>query len=233
VFLNRTLHASPGVIGFVFSVTSIGGLLGAVFAKRISDRVGSARIIWLSQAVAGPIGVLAAFAFSGWGVTLFAISMFAFSAASVVYNTAQVSYRQAVCPRPLLGRMNASVRFLVWGTLPLGGFAGGALGTIIGLRPTVFVCAIGQWAAVLWVVFSPLFGMRDVPLPQVDDVPADEATGVGAEELDHLGDVVGRGDVATPAGDSLADLVGDPAGVGDRWVHDVGGDAEARELRGR
>ena len=59
--------------------------------------------------------------------------------------------------------MNASVRFLVWGTMPLGAITGGALGTWIGLRATVAVAAVGIWAAALWVVFSPLFGMRDVP----------------------------------------------------------------------
>jgi MFS family permease len=231
VYLKRTLGASAGVIGLVFSVASIGGLVGGVLAGKISERVGSARLIWLSQTVAGPFGLLTAAAFSGWGVALVAIAMFAFSIASVIYNSAQVSYRQAICPRPLLGRMNASVRFLVWGTLPLGGITGGALGTWIGLRPTVLVCALGMWSAALWVIFSPLFGMRDVPLPQLDDVAADETGGVGDEVRDHLGDVVGGGDVPTPAGDSLADLVGDPAGVGDRWVHDVGGDPEAREFR--
>jgi MFS family permease len=233
VYLKRTLHASAGVIGLVFSVASIGGLVGGVLAGRISERVGSARLIWLSQAVAGPFGLLTAAAFSGWGVSLVAIAMFVFSIASVIYNSAQVSYRQAICPRPLLGRMNASVRFLVWGTLPLGGFTGGALGTWIGLRATVLVCALGMWSAALWVVFSPLFGMRDVPLSQVDDIAADETSGIGDEVRDHLGDVVGGGNLPTPAGDSLADLVGDPAGVGDRWVHEVGGDAEPREFRGR
>jgi MFS family permease len=233
VFLKRTLHASAGVIGLVFSVASIGGLVGGVLAGRISERVGSARLIWLSQTVAGPFGLLTAAAFTGWGVSLVAIAMFAFSIASVIYNSAQVSYRQAICPRPLLGRMNASVRFLVWGTLPLGGITGGALGTWIGLRPTVLVCALGMWSAALWVIFSPLYGLRDVPLPQMDDVATDETAGVGAQERDHFGDVVGEGDVATPAGDGLADLVGDPAGVGHRWVHEVGRDTEAGELGGR
>jgi MFS family permease len=164
VYLYRTLHASPGVIGLVLAAGSVGGLVGGVFARRIAARVGSARVIWLSQAVAGPFGFIAVFAFPGWGVSLVAISFFAFSASGVVYNTAQVSYRQAISPRALLGRMNASVRFLVWGTLPLGALAGGLLGTLIGLRATVAVCAAGIWAASLWVVFSPLFGMRDVPV---------------------------------------------------------------------
>jgi hypothetical protein len=59
--------------------------------------------------------------------------------------------------------MNASVRWIVWGTMPIGALFGGALGTGIGLRPTLFVCAIGGWAAGLFVFFSPLRRMRDVP----------------------------------------------------------------------
>jgi MFS family permease len=162
-FMVRTLDASPGAIGAVFSVGSIGGVLGGAYAGRIARRVGNARVIWLSLLVTAPFGVLAALAFPGWGLVLLGISVFAVSAGGVVYNTAQVSYRQAICPRDLLGRMNASVRAIVWGALPLGGFAGGALGEWIGLRPTMFVAAIGQSAAVAWLLASPLRHWRDIP----------------------------------------------------------------------
>ena len=163
VFLVRVLHARPGVIGLVFSLAAVGGLLGGVFAGRIAKRVGSARAIWVSQVLAGPFALLAAFAFPGWGVALVALGGFAFSLSGVVYNVGQVSYRQAICPPDLQGRMNASVRFIVWGTMPLGGLAGGILGTLIGVRATVFVAGVGMWASALWLIFSPLFGMRDVP----------------------------------------------------------------------
>jgi predicted MFS family arabinose efflux permease len=82
---------------------------------------------------------------------------------AVVYNTAQVSYRQRICPPELLGRMNASVRWIVWGTIPLGALFGGALGTWIGVRPTLWVCAVGSILSGLFVFFSPLRRMRDVP----------------------------------------------------------------------
>jgi hypothetical protein len=102
-------------------------------------------------------------------VLLIAAWGFAFSFSGVVYNVAQVTYRQLICPPALLGRMNASVRFIVWGTMPLGALAGGALGTVIGLRPTIVVCAIGMASASLWLLFSPLFGMRDVPTTPAED----------------------------------------------------------------
>ncbi len=65
----------------------------------------------------------------------------------MIYNVAQVSYRQAICPPRLLGRMNAAVRWVVWGTLPLGGVLGGAFGTLLGVRTTLWIAFAGSWAA--------------------------------------------------------------------------------------
>jgi hypothetical protein len=119
--------------------------------------------MWLSQMLAGPFGLMIAAAQPRWGLLLFAFGYVATWMSAVVYNVAQVSYRQAICPPELLGRMNASVRWIVWGTMPIGALFGGAVGTAIGLRPMLFVGAIGGWAAGLFVFFSPLRRMRDVP----------------------------------------------------------------------
>jgi len=81
----------------------------------------------------------------------------------VVYNVAQVSFRQRLCPPALLGRMNASVRFIVWGGMPLGGLLGGLLGTHLGVVPTLWVSVAGTALAVLPVLVSPLARMRDLP----------------------------------------------------------------------
>jgi MFS family permease len=163
VFLVRALHATPTQVGLVFTLGSVGGLLGGVLAGRLSKWVGSARIIWLSVLLAGPFGLMIASAQARWGLLLFGFGYVAFWMSGVVYNVAQVSYRQRICPPDLLGRMNASVRWIVWGTMPIGALFGGALGTAIGLRPTLYVCAVGGWSAALFVVFSPLRHMRDVP----------------------------------------------------------------------
>ena len=88
-----------------------------------------------------------------------------FSFAVVVYNVAQVSFRQRLCPPPLLGRMNASVRFIVWGTVPLGGLLGGWLGTALGVVPTMWIAAVGTLLSALPVVLSPLIRMRELPTP--------------------------------------------------------------------
>ena len=112
--------------------------------------------------VLGAVGLLLPLAAQGWRLSLFAVGLLGFSFSVVLYNVAQLSYRQAICPPELLGRMNAAVRWIVWGALPLGSLAGGALGTLIGVRPALWVGMIGSWAAGFWVLFSPLRRMRDV-----------------------------------------------------------------------
>ncbi len=166
VFLVRVLHASPRVVGVVFALSAVGGLAGAGVCARLTRAVGSARIIWLSELVVIPFLFAGPSAFPGYGVLLIAVSGFATGMMGVVYNVAQVSYRQAVTPAHLLGRMNASTRFIVWGVMPLGALTGGAVASIIGVRPTLYATAAGGSLSVLWVIFSPLFGMRDVPGPQ-------------------------------------------------------------------
>ena len=75
--------------------------------------------------------------------------------AVVVYNIVQVSYRQAICPPRLQGRMNSVMRFIVWGTIPIGALIGGVLGTLVGLRETIVVGAPTAVPTVVIVPSSP------------------------------------------------------------------------------
>ena len=59
--------------------------------------------------------------------------------------------------------MNASVRFIVWGTVPIGGVVGGIIGGAVGIVPTLWISVAGQLAAALPVLLSPLVRMRDLP----------------------------------------------------------------------
>ncbi|MBO0806444.1 MAG: MFS transporter [Nocardiopsaceae bacterium] len=170
IFLIRVLGVPPAYTGLVFAVAAVGGVAGGVLSGRIARRVGSARVIWFSVLVLGAPQLLAAFAWPGWGVALYPVGFAFMFFSAVVYNVAQVSYRQTVCPPRLMGRMNAATRWIVWGTMPLGGVIGGALGTAIGVRPTLAIGLAGSWAAGFWVYFSPLRRLRDVP--SADPAPA-------------------------------------------------------------
>jgi MFS family permease len=163
VFMVRVLHLHPALIGLLFALGAIGGVIGGMFTGRFAGWIGSARIVWTSSLLFIPFQALVPLAEPGWRVALVAIAEVGISFAVVLYNTAQLSYRQAITPPALLGRMNAAVRWIVWGTLPLGGLAGGALGTAIGIRATLWWAVAGGAAAAMFVVFSPLRAMRDFP----------------------------------------------------------------------
>jgi predicted MFS family arabinose efflux permease len=129
----------------------------------VARRIGQGQTIWLSILVAAPFTLVTPLVQRGWSLWAVAGCWAVVSLCTVIYNITQVSFRQGLCPERLLGRMNATIRFLVWGTLPLGGFLGGVLGSTIGVRPTMWVGAIGTALAFLPAFLSPLRTMRELP----------------------------------------------------------------------
>lgn len=148
--------------GLLVATAAVGGIAGGALSGWLSKRVGSARIIWFSVLVLGLPSFCIALARPGWWVALYPVGFTFFAFSGVVYNVAQVSYRQATCPPALMSRMNAAVRWVGWGVLPLGGVLGGTLGTVVGVRPTIWIGLAGTWAAGWWVYLSPLRRMRDI-----------------------------------------------------------------------
>ncbi|NJC73625.1 MFS transporter [Planosporangium thailandense] len=163
VLLARDLRLSAGTIGVFFSFGAVGGLVGALTATRIATRIGQGPAIWLPVAVGGLFGLLVPTAQRGWLLLPAACGMLMSGFGAVVYNVTQVSFRQGLTPERLLGRMNATMRFLVWGTMPIGGLVGGALGSYLGVRPALWVAAIGGMLTFLPVFGSPLRTMRELP----------------------------------------------------------------------
>jgi MFS family permease len=80
--------------------------------------------------------------------------------ANLVFNVTQVSLRQSITPAEFQGRVNATMRFLVWSTAPIGALIGGALGEYLGLRFAILIGALGGTFSFLWVVLSPLFATK-------------------------------------------------------------------------
>ena len=99
----------------------------------------------------------------------------------VVYNVTQLSFRQAITPERLLGRMNSVMRFIVWGVMPLGMLLGGLIASSFDLKTAIWVGAIGQAFAFLPVLLSPVRTLREMPEP-VDD-PLAEAEGDGGRVM--------------------------------------------------
>jgi MFS family permease len=175
VLLARQLHLSPGVIGLLTSLSAIGGLLGSFVASRFARAVGQGPAIWMSALACAPGAFVAPFLHRDWTLGLYAVAQILLWAGVVVYNITQVSFRQGLTPPDLLGRMNATMRFLVWGTMPLGAFLGGVLGATLGVRTTLLIAAIGGALAFIPVYLSPLRTMRELPswVPPVPDAETD------------------------------------------------------------
>lgn len=171
VFLVRQVGLSAGLIGVLSSAAAAGGVVGAFSATWLARRMGSARIIWLALGSSAPFALLVPLTFPGPGLALYAGGAFAMSLGAIVYNVNQASFRQMLCPTRLLGRVNATMRFVVWGTLPVGGLLGGLLGGWLGNRGGLWVAVAGIALSPLWLIVSPLRGMRDW-LPPTDPDPA-------------------------------------------------------------
>jgi MFS family permease len=164
VFCVRELGLSPGLIGIVFALGNIGWLLAALTASRISRRLGVGPTIVGSAVLFGVAWLPVPLAPDGNASLPFLVGAFVIGGfGSVVYNITQVSLRQAIAPERIQGRMNAVMRFLVWGTLPLGALAGGALASVLGLRATLWIAAIGGTLTFLPVLLSPVRSLRVIP----------------------------------------------------------------------
>jgi len=164
VYAYRVLGLSPLVLGIVLGIGNIGFLLGAVVASRIARAIGVGRTIVLSALLGGlaifPLAIAPA---SERAIPFLVVSQFGAGLAQVVYNVNQVSLRQAITPERIQGRMNATMRFIVWGTIPVGVLLGGALGTWVGLHEAIWVGAIGGLFAFLPPLLSPVWRLREIP----------------------------------------------------------------------
>jgi predicted MFS family arabinose efflux permease len=162
IFAYRDLRLSPGLVGVIFSVASLGVLFGAWVAGTLSMRFGLGRTIVLSSL--GSIGFLIIpLSVLGFPIEVLACAQFIIQATSAVYNINQVSLRQAITPDELQGRMNATMRTIVWGTIPLGSFLGGVLGESIGVVMGIIVGGIVSTLAFLWILFSPVIALKSIP----------------------------------------------------------------------
>ncbi|MFJ7493645.1 MFS transporter [Streptomyces sp. NPDC097727] len=163
VFLEREMDLESFGIGLILSGMGCGALLGALWATRVSKRVGQGPVIWLAPLVTCPLTVLMPLAHPGWSVYVAALGLATLSLGGVVRFVAQSSLQQTLTPDRLLGRMSATARFVSWGGIPLGGLLGGASGSVFGAKATLWIGAAGMTLSAIPYFLSPLRNMRELP----------------------------------------------------------------------
>jgi MFS family permease len=167
LFATRELSLSPGAIGFAYAAGGLGCVLSSALAQRLSARYGVGPMLInglimtaLAWQAFGLIGGPTWFA----GLAL-AAAMLVFDFGAILWGINYLALRQAITPDRLLGRMTATMRFFGVASAPLGSLVGGALATMIGLRPTLLtVGVLGIVLSVVAVYWSPVRHHRRLPL---------------------------------------------------------------------
>ena len=176
LYAARSLHLSAIEIGAIFAVGSAGAVCGALLANRIQGSIGiGPSMVW--SAVLLSTGSLAfPLAPRSFPLPVLMLGYGLLSFGVVIFTVAQISFRQAVTPERLQGRMNAAMRWVTWGSIPLGTLIGGAIGQTIGLHFALWVGAIGALPAFLFVLLSPVRSIHAIPDEVAESTKAEVET---------------------------------------------------------
>lgn len=163
LYATRELGLSPAALGIVFAAGGPGAILGSVLAGRAARAFGMGATLGLMQLLTGMARLMVPLAAGVFAIPVLMLGEFILGFARAVFNVNQLSLRQAATPDHLQGRMNASIRFLMWWITPIGALVGGVLGEAIGLWPTLLIAALGTVLASLWLLPSWLRTVREEP----------------------------------------------------------------------
>ncbi len=161
------LGIGAGLLGVIFAVGNLGYLGGAFLTQPITRRFGVGPTISAGLIILTFCGLLVPLAGGPLAVSVpcLMVAQFARGLGGTLFNINNVSLRQAITPDHLLGRVNATSRFVSTGALTIGSLSGGTLGTVFGLRPTLVIGAVGGLFAVVRVLCSPVRSLHEPPIP--------------------------------------------------------------------
>ncbi|MEQ7123711.1 MFS transporter [Actinopolymorpha sp. B11F2] len=167
VFFARDLNLSPAMIGVIFTVGSLGGLLGGLAARAVGVRLTTGRTIFTGSLLrAAGIALVPLAALVGpAALPLLVLSRLVNAFGWTLWEVHQETTQQLLTPSTLRGRVNGSVLFIVQGVDALGGFVGAGLAPLLGVLPTLAVGAIGALAGTAWLATSKLWRLRTPPPP--------------------------------------------------------------------
>ena len=165
LYATRELHLGADKLGLIFGAGGVGALLGSLLAGPLARRWGFGRALVGTAAVACVPFLLIPAAHGSPSLTLaFLMTAYFLEGIGVAASSIHfLSLRQSLSPAHLLGRMTASYRTLTYGILPLGALLFGFLGQRIGVHKTLWVGAALMSVAWLWVRFSPVWMLKELP----------------------------------------------------------------------
>jgi predicted MFS family arabinose efflux permease len=163
VFLVRVIGLTPGSVGLLTAVPGVGGILGAVLTGRITARLGTARGLLLSTWCAVPFGLLIPLTGPGLRLAFYVAGSLLAYTGIAVGNIVIAAFRQSYSPPGMCGRVTATMRFLIFGTSPIGALLGGSLGTWLGLRNALWVLLGAVALSGTLLLTHALTSRRDLP----------------------------------------------------------------------
>ena len=165
LYVTRTLGVRPGVLGLVLGAASVGGVIGSILTGRISRRLGVGPAFVLGCVLFPAPLVLVPLAHGPFWVVLSLLfaAEFLSGFGVMILDITGGSIKTALVPDRLRARVAGAYMVVNYGVRPLGALAGGALGTWIGLRPTLWIASTAAIAGVLWLLPSPLMRLRELP----------------------------------------------------------------------
>jgi MFS family permease len=167
LYATTELKVSAGTLGVVLGVGATGGLLGAMITGRLTRRFGIGPTLLASFVIFPAPLILVPFA-SGPPLVVLAMLLaaeFVSGIGLVMLDINAGAVQTAATPTSMLARIQGAKRTVNYGIRPIGALLGGALGATIGLRPTLWIAAVGALLGVLWIILSPLPGLRVLPEP--------------------------------------------------------------------
>ncbi|WP_330343217.1 MFS transporter [Streptomyces sp. NBC_00557] len=163
LYMVRELHYSSTSVGVVLSLGGAGLVAGALAARRVIDRLGYGRSITAGAVLCVAGLVVTPLASPGLSWPFLAGGQLLFGFGVPLFNIAQVTLRQALTPDRLRGRMNASMRFVIWSVIAVGGPVAGLLAQAAGTRGAMVVAAAAGALAWLPLLVSPVPALRELP----------------------------------------------------------------------
>jgi MFS family permease len=164
LFVIRDLGLTAALLGIIIAIGGTSGLFGAFLAVWLVRRFGFGPTFIGSAVAIGMAMLLIPLAHGSVAVcSAFLVASQLGDLAWPVYTISERSLRQAITPDRLLGRVNSSMHLLFHGVLPLGGLAGGAIAQAVGVRQALLIGATGVLLSTMWLVFSPVGRMRELP----------------------------------------------------------------------